>query len=54
MKNKLTKEDLAEQIVKTEYTRVGVKTTICTLTLKNGFEVIGTSACVDPANFDEK
>ena len=27
--------------------------TVCCLTLKNGFTVIGESACVSPANFDE-
>lgn len=26
--------------------------TICTLVLKNGFTVVGTSACADPSNFD--
>lgn len=28
--------------------------TVCALVLKNGFTVVGTSACVDPANFDEQ
>jgi len=32
---------------------MGNKTTICLVTLKNGFELVGTSACVDAANFDE-
>ena len=26
--------------------------TICTLVMENGFTVVGTSACADPANFD--
>ena len=30
------------------------RTTICQLTLLNGFTVIGTSACVDPDMFDLK
>lgn len=34
------------------FMRIGKKTTICMLTLDNGFEIIGTSACVDPNNFD--
>jgi hypothetical protein len=34
------------------YLRIGKKTTICMLTLDNGYEIIGTSACVDPSNFD--
>ena len=31
--------------------RVGLKTTVCCVALKNGFEVIGTSACIDPASY---
>jgi hypothetical protein len=27
--------------------------TICVITLRNGFNVIGESACVDPANYDQ-
>lgn len=27
------------------------KTTVCCMTLKNGFTVVGSAACVDPANF---
>lgn len=36
----------------TVYT-LGRKTTAVLLTLTNGFEVVGTSACVDPANYNE-
>lgn len=36
-----------------EYIKMGEKTTVCLLTVKNGFEIVGTSACVDPADFDE-
>lgn len=31
---------------------MGKKTTVCLLTLDNGYEVVGTSAVVDPSNFD--
>ena len=31
----------------------GSNTTVCLVTLKNGYTVTGESACVDPANFDE-
>ena len=34
-----------------EFDKVGKKTTYCLLIVKKGFEVVGTSACVDPANF---
>lgn len=36
-----------------EHTRLGLLT-ICVLVLKNGFTVVGTSACVNPGNFDEE
>ena len=32
----------------------GTTTTVCCLTLKNGFTVIGVSACASPANFNEE
>lgn len=28
--------------------------TLCVITLPNGFNLVGESACVDPANFDEE
>ncbi len=39
-------------ITKEEFVRIGVKTTVCCLTLQNGFEVVGTSAFVDPTDYD--
>ena len=41
-------------IVKEEFLRIGKKTTVCLLTIENGFEVLGTSHCVDPKHFDEE
>lgn len=38
---------------KEEHMRLGLLT-ICVLVLKNGFTVVGTSACVNPGNFDEE
>jgi len=29
-------------------------TTVCLLTLKNGFTITGESSCADPTNFDEE
>lgn len=43
-----------EWVEKAEFGRMGAKTTICLLTLKNGFEIVGTSACVDPSKFEEE
>lgn len=34
-------------------TRLGAKTTCVTVTLPNGHEIVETSACVDPANYNE-
>lgn len=33
--------------------KLGEKTTCVTATLPSGFEIVATSACVDPANYDE-
>lgn len=52
MENKITQEQVNEAIASEEYMTIGKKTTVCLITLKNGFEVVGTSACVDPTNYD--
>lgn len=49
---KITEDYLNSQIVKVEYIKMGMKTVICMLTLENGFEIIGTSACVDVSKFN--
>jgi len=35
-------------------TTLGEKTTVVRAVLANGFEIIEASACVDPANYDER
>lgn len=35
-----------------EFVILGEKTTVCLLKLMNGYEVVGTSACIDPEDFD--
>lgn len=53
-KTKLTKDDVLGAIKKEDYTILNDgRTTICQLTLQNGFTVVGVSACVDPKNFDK-
>lgn len=37
-----------------EYKHLGKKTTVALITVNNGFEIAGTSACVDPADFVEE
>lgn len=51
----LTKDDLKALVVKEYYHRIPDSTvTICAITLKNGFVVVGDSACIDPRKFDEE
>lgn len=52
MKVSLIEEDLIAKVVKEDYVKIGKKTTICLLTLQNGFEIMGTSAPVSAENFD--
>lgn len=46
--------DLIDAVIKEEDYHVFEKTclTVCCLTLRNGFTVIGESACASPENFD--
>lgn len=53
-KNTITPEDIDREVQSEQFhVFPGSKTTFCLLTLRTGFEVSGTSACVDPANFDK-
>lgn len=56
MKNRVTQEDidkiLANTLIKVE--KYGEKTTVLMATLPNGFVIVESSSCVDPANFDMK
>lgn len=51
---KVTKEYIEGRIAKVAYAKIDATVTVCSVTLDNGFSVRGESACVDPANFDEK
>lgn len=49
----LDKEKLESLVERIYYHRVPDTTvTICAITLKNGFTVVGESACIDPENFN--
>lgn len=50
----LNEEKLESLVDRVYYHRVPNTTvTICAITLKNGFTVVGESACIDPNNFDQ-
>lgn len=48
----VTQKQVDESIVAEQFFKLGNKTTVCLLILNTGFEVIGSSAPVDPENFD--
>lgn len=49
---KLTEEIIESRVVEQLDYKVGNKTTVVVLILVNGFEVVGTSACVDPKDYN--
>lgn len=52
--NKVTREALMAKIKKTDFVLMpDGRTTICQLTMQNGFTIRGESACVDIANFNK-
>ena len=52
---RLTPDLIDNVIIKTDYHLFpGTCFTVCLLTLKNGFNVVGESACVSPEYFDEE
>lgn len=50
---RVTPDDV-ERVIKGEEYVVRGTLTLCILTLQNGFQVTGESACADPANFNEE
>lgn len=49
---KILQDDIWNFFVKGEATKLGAKTVVVMDSTITGFDTIGTSACVDPANFD--
>ncbi len=50
---RLTPDHIESVIKKTDYhVFPGTQTTVCCITLQNGFTTIGESACASPENFD--
>lgn len=54
MPKTVTIEQVEASIAKEQDFKIGEKTTVVLLTLRNGFEVVGTSACVDAAGYDHE
>jgi len=52
--SRVSLEDVEQAIVKEEYTKLGTKMTACTLTLANGFEVVGLAGVVDAKTYSMK
>lgn len=55
-KNTVTNEQVLDILDNSEIEVVtlGEKTTVVAVTLPNGFVIVESSSCVDPANYDEK
>lgn len=51
---RVTPEDVDNLIDNHQFMRIGDTTTVCQLYLRNGFKVVGTSFCMDPANYREE
>jgi len=50
----ITKEDVDHWIDYVDCRTMGEKTTVVKVTMLNGFEIVESSSCVDPANYDEE
>ena len=52
--NRVTVSAMQNKVKMTVYQRLeGTTTTICQITLENGYTLIGTSACVDPKEYNQ-
>jgi hypothetical protein len=54
--NRITEEQVTALIgaSKVEDVKMGEKTTVVSVTLPNGFVIVQSSSCVDPANYDHE
>lgn len=51
---KVSREEMLDDIIGTEFHRYSETGTLCVITVTNGFTFTGQSACVDPNEFDEE
>jgi hypothetical protein len=53
-RTKVTLEHIQGRVTSTAYTLLpDGKTTVCQLYMINGYTIMGTSSCVDPANYNQ-
>jgi hypothetical protein len=52
--DRITPEYLQSRIAMADFYRLGGTLTVCVLTLDNGFQVTGESACASPANYNQE
>lgn len=54
LRDRVTVTDMEAKMKNVEYHILpGTTMTICQITMENGYVVLGSSACVDPENFNE-
>lgn len=54
MRKTVSLQDIQAKVKKTVYTILpDTTTTVCQLFMENGYVILGTSACVDPAKFNK-
>lgn len=51
---RLTPDFLKSRVAKTEFHRLSDTLTVAVVTAKNGFQLVGKSACADPANYNQE
>ena len=51
---RLTPDYLKSRVEKAEFHRLTDTLTVCVMTTKNGFTIVGKSACADPANYNQE
>lgn len=51
---RLTPDLLTSKIAKTEFHRLSETLTVAVVTTVNGFQIVGKSACADPANYNQQ
>lgn len=51
---RLTPDFLQSKVAKTEFHKLSETLTVAVVTTTNGFQLVGKSACADPANYNQE